>query len=501
MDTDEIIANGIKGSTAKGRGLYSPIPTIILAMTISLLVACGGGSGPPTSESVVARGVITQTGSIWVNGVKYETPDGGSYSDDDSTSTTASYQVGQVVSLRGTRNSDGISGTATEVEYEAEIEGAALGGAINGVTILITSSTNVTLATLTGGALTDGSRYEVSGFWVNDSTIEATFIKDDDDSDGVDEVKGFVEAVPSSISLTVHGVIYTYSGIPVVSVGDFVEIHFDPNTLIASLVELEDDFFDNQRDGQEVEIEGVVNLDTTGCPTGADFKIDLTCIDWDFVDSWEDGLESSADMVSGLRVEAEGHFNAAGLLIAKEIKGRGNRVRISAIASNVDGTGGPGTLDVFGGAIQVTTESGLTEIEDPISDGGGFEIRGIRTGETSMLALRIKSESVGTNDHELRAEVDLNGVDSSSPNIVTVMGISSIVNPNSQLEDEDMIIAPGGGTAEALIDIFLDSIDDDDNVTNGPRDEVEVRIDISVGDGSLGSPYAAVQVEIEREDD
>ena len=79
MDTHEIIANGIKGSTAKGRGLYSLIPTIILVMTVSLLTACGGSSGPPISESVVARGVITQLGSIWVNGVEYETPDGGSY--------------------------------------------------------------------------------------------------------------------------------------------------------------------------------------------------------------------------------------------------------------------------------------------------------------------------------------------------------------------------------------------------------------------------------------
>ncbi len=80
MDTDEIIAKGIKGSTAKGRGLYSLIPTIILVMTVSLLTACGGGSGgSPTSESVAARGVITQLGSIWVNGVEYETPDGGSY--------------------------------------------------------------------------------------------------------------------------------------------------------------------------------------------------------------------------------------------------------------------------------------------------------------------------------------------------------------------------------------------------------------------------------------
>lgn len=476
---------------------------------VSMLIACGGGgNGTSSSESIVARGVITSLGSIWVNGVEYETPNGGSYSQDDNTSTTASYQVGQVVSIRGMRHSDGVSGIATEVDYEAELEGAASGGAINGVTILIASNANVALASLdVNGNLIDNNRYEVSGFWLDNSTIEATFVKDDDDGDSVDEVRGFVEAVPSGTSLTVHGLTYTYTGIPAIAVGDLVEIHFDPDTLIASRVEFEDDFFDGQADGQEVEIEGAVNTDiadlSANCALEADFMIDLTCIDWDFVDSWEDGLTGPVDMVSGLRVEAEGHFNADGLLLAEKIKGRGNQVRITAIVSNVDGTGGPGTLDVFGGAIQVTTQSGLTEIEDTIFNTGGFEIRGIRTGATSVLAVRIKADSVGTNEHELRAEIDENGVDSSSPNIITVMGISSIVDSSTKLEDEDNIIATGGATAEAVIDSFLNSIDDDNivNITNGPRDVIEVRIDTSIGQGTFGSPYTAIQVEIEREDD
>ena len=153
MSTHEIIAKRIKGLAVTG--------------LVSILIACGGGS--PAPESVVAKGVITNLGSIWVNGVEYETPDGGSYSNDDSTSTTASYQVGQVVSLRGRRNADGISGTADEVEYEAEIEGAAdPGNIINGVTII------------TDDILTPGIRYEVSGFWVNDTNLQATFIKVED---------------------------------------------------------------------------------------------------------------------------------------------------------------------------------------------------------------------------------------------------------------------------------------------------------------------------------
>ena len=301
------------------------------------------------------------------------------------------------------------------------------------------------------------------------------------------------------------------SGPTVVDTGDFVEIHFNGTT--ASRVELEDDFND-ENEGHEVEFEGAVNLDLAdlaNCPASADFMIDITCIDWDSVPSsgWMDGLSGPGDMESDLRVEAEGHFNASGLLIAEKIKGRGNRVRIASTASNVNG--GAGTFDLFFGDIQVTTRSGITEFEldtgagvSDISNGDGLEVRGIRTGPASMLAQRIKSESVNTNRHELRAEVDLNGADASI-NSITVMGISSVAVSDTELEIEDSLIAAGSGsTSEADIDWFLKMIDDDNvvNSSNGPRDVVDVRIDTSNGgNGSFASPYLADQIELELEDD
>ena len=479
---------------------YKGLKWLAIYGLVGSLAACGGGGGsaPSTGESIVARGVITQMGSIWVNGVEYETPDGGSYSNDDSTSSTANYEVGQVVSIRGTRNDDGVSGTADEVEYEAELEGAAVGNTINGVTII------------TDQTLTTGIRYEVSGFWVNDSTIEATFIKEDDDGgapgvgDSVDEVKGFVESFTAG-SLTLHGVTYTYSGTPVVAVGDYVEIHFSGTN--ASLVELEDDVFDNLPEGQEIEFEGSVNLNTAGCAADADFRIDSTCIDWDSVTEWSDGLTGSIDMVNGLRVEAEGHF-VGDLLVAEKIKGRGNEVRITSTAGNISGV--DGTFDLLNGDIQVTTESGLTEFDldtgstvGDITSGDGLEVRGIRTGATTFLALRVKSEGVNADRHELRAKIDENGADSSL-NTVTVMGITSEADLNTELKIEDTIIATGSGTTtESQIDSFLDGIDDDNiiSLTNGPRDVVEVRIDTTAGDGSMADPYTARQIEIEIDDD
>jgi hypothetical protein len=329
----KMVVNGFKGLVAVG--------------LVGMLVACGGSGGGSSdsdevsslvSESIVARGVITQLGSIWVLGVEYETPKGRSYSNDDDVSDEAHYEVGQWVRIRGKRHDDGVSGIADEVEYEAEIEGAAdANGDINGVVIVRALNIN---APGIPDPLTNGTRYEVSGIWLDKFTIEATYIKEDDDGDDIDEIKGFVEN-DAPTSFDVHGITFNYSGTPDVNNGDFVEVHFDscvgnvPDvTCTATRVELEDDFNDDA-DGQEAEYEGAVNMTLANCPTGADFMIDMTCIDWSSVSAsgWQDGLTGPADMESGLRVESEGHFNAAGLLIAEKIKGRGNRVRITA---NVD---------------------------------------------------------------------------------------------------------------------------------------------------------------------
>ena len=58
--------------------------------------------------------------------------------------------------------------------------------------------------------------------------MEATFIKLDDDGDGEDEIKGFVENLVGA-EFDVRGITYNgYSGSPVLAEGDFVEVHFDP---------------------------------------------------------------------------------------------------------------------------------------------------------------------------------------------------------------------------------------------------------------------------------
>jgi len=496
---------------------FNPARGLLAAAMATLMVACGGGgsgndatTGP---ESVVTRGVITQLGSIYVNKVKYETPDGGRYSDDDSSSSVAKYKVGQVVSVRGRRNDDGVTGVADEVEYEAEIEGEASGGQINGITVLINEKTNTD--EISGNSLVDNQRYEVSGFWINDNTIEATYIDNDDDAE--DEIKGFVTNKEAS-SFKVRDITFQgYSGSPLLSAGDFVEVHFDsasctppPNVdCTLTRVELEDDFFD-QAEGLEVEIEGAVDLSPEGCPAEAEFKVDGVCIDSTSKPAqWLDGLTELADLVQGARVEAEGHMVGTppnNYLRADKVKGRGNRVRISSVAEDV--VSGPScTFTLIEGNISVTVLDcgnpeafeGDTASNGPLSianlAGEEVEVRGVRTGDRAMMAIRVKAEDLsgGGKRHEIRAEVDLGGADGASSR-VKVMGIVSEVNTTTKLEVDD---TPYSGDFLS----FLNLVDDNDDPVDGSRDVLEVGFDITNGNGSETTPYTAEEIEIEEEDD
>jgi len=476
---------------------------LLATALVAVLVACGGGGGSggddDSVESVVSRGAITQLGSIWVNGCRYVSTSSGHYqNDDDDSASFDDYQVGMVVSVRGSRRNNSNSCVAYEVEYEAEIEGPADNGSIHGIEILFTSRTNSPGIT----SLVNGTHYEVSGIWIDDFTLEATFVKQDDDGD--DEIKGFVSN-DQPASFDVHGITFNWTGTPDVSDGDFVEVHFGsctgtaPNlTCQAIAVELEDDFFSGAN-GTEVEIEGAVDLSTAGCPASADFKIDNVCIDYDTRPAqWLDGLAGPEDMAQGSRVEAEGHMSG-GVLIAEKIKGRGNRVRISSVAENVVAMAG--TFTLVEGNISVITKAGVTQFEDGLTIDNiaaatdGIEVRGVRTGATEILAIRIKQDGLsgGGNRHEVRAEVDLDGADSATGRI-TVMTLVSQGNGGTELEVEDSLFT--GSLTQ-----FLDLIDDNDDPADGSRDVVEVGFDITGGDGSSGSPYTAEEIEIEEEDD
>ncbi|MGB5489293.1 MAG: hypothetical protein WBM76_00560, partial [Woeseiaceae bacterium] len=112
------------------------IKLIILSFILSFAAGCGGSGGggtpvvtPPPPPPVggigrtgIAQGPISTFGSVVVNGVRYETTsaaftvNGLSGSQDD-------LRVGQVITVSGTIDDNGVDGNADEVNFDDNVKG------------------------------------------------------------------------------------------------------------------------------------------------------------------------------------------------------------------------------------------------------------------------------------------------------------------------------------------------------------------------------------------
>jgi hypothetical protein len=272
-----------------------------IACLIAALAGCGGSGGsdapiapnPPSATNQTTVGQITGFGSIYVNGIEFDTV-GASYEVDDAVaSDDDALAVGMVVKVEGSVNADGVTGTALKVEYDDDIEGAVeqLGPATDAGTraFLVMGVTVVADENRTNfesddpnfgfGTIAEGDVVEVSGDYGTDGSLYATYIEEQDADDNEYEAKGVVSAYSSdsdSFVLTLRNGstlnVRLAQGAQIPSVGivegQFVEVEgtiddptADPKVLTAFEVELEDnDRLDDEDD--EIEVKGKLKYDT-----------------------------------------------------------------------------------------------------------------------------------------------------------------------------------------------------------------------------------------------
>ncbi len=289
-----------------------------------VLVSCGGGGGGSTGISGYSKGVITAKGSIFVNGIEFDT-NSASIDVNGSTGTDADLKVGMEVEVKGEIDDNSGTGKAAEIRFADNLEGpiSAISGStltVLGQTITIDAKTHFE-APLTGmGSLNVGDAVEVSGLPNPAGGILATFIEK---KTGLTEyeIKGIVSlwtspngstftltpANGSGLSVTLGTGIGLPSGF---DNGKLVEVKIDaasgitgPHSVTAKKIELENEL--EPEDIGRAEIEGLVaNL------SGNTFTVNGTKVNA--------GTLSLAGLANGVRVDVEGTLTG-GVLMATKI--------------------------------------------------------------------------------------------------------------------------------------------------------------------------------------
>lgn len=345
---------------------------ISAVLAAAALGTCGGGSGggsaaggaPTTTTPIVTTGTITGFGSVYVNGVRYDTSRASVYKDDDR-ATENDLRIGQIVRVRGSVAEDGGSGRADRIDFddnvEAPIDSIDLTNGVMvalGQTVLVSGDTSfdddISPRSLAGLAV--GDLVEVSGFVDSTGRILATRIERDDDG-GPYEVTGKVAELDTvARRFTIGGLRVGYSaamledfpsGAP--STGDTVEVKGTQvtadGTLLATKVELEFDSRgrsrDNSDDDHDIEIEGLI----TRFVDATDFDVAGRPVRTTSTTRYEDGVVG--DLATDVKVEVEGQYDAQGVLIAEKVDfKRDNAVRLEGPVTAIDASGAVSVLRI-----------------------------------------------------------------------------------------------------------------------------------------------------------
>jgi hypothetical protein len=408
----------------------------LIACLAALVVGCGGGGGAGGGtlagvgiggSGITSFGAVTAIGSITVNGVKFDTQ-GAAVTIDDATGQENDLKVGLVVSVSGTLNNDRVTGKATRVGVDNELNGTVdaaptitPGGgtfAVFGQTVVVDG--NTVFGNATGLAdLSAGTALEVSGFPDSSGQVRATRVEKKDAPAASSKSKGIASNVNTSArTFTLGTLSVNYAGaqqinFPAGGLSNGLSVVVRSNSqpsggvFTASSVEVRAGGF-GQASG-EGQIEGIMN-GLAGSAPNFSFSVDGQNVAVNGGTAYETG--SSANLANNARVEVEGQI-AGGVLVATKVKFKESNsdVRITAQVSAKSTTSA--TLTVFGvPGVSVKTDSS-TIFQDGSSQrlrifgfadvqvNDWLEIEAAKDGANSVVATKVVRVDAPSNNRAI----------------------------------------------------------------------------------------------------
>jgi len=436
-----------------------------LAILILLLIACGGSgggsssspatpidTGPPdtgVSAPGVAYGPISRFGSIFVNGVEFST-NGASFSRSGGGASESDFRVGDMVSIQGTLNSNGRTGTASSVSYRENVFGGITRVWKNG-------SMEVLGQTVIGNSFTDlqgifeleelplGSIIEVSGISDGMGSILAAHIinRDDQGPAAGSSVFGILQNLNlSAQTFTLGNLTVNYSGANLLDIpggelsnGLAVQVSSSQtvsgNVLNADVVQGTSVINGNEND--RAEVTGIIS----GVDGSDNFYVDIQLVQ--VLDTTELVNGTSSNILNGEPVEVEGILDNNGVLIAEKVLFLpSSEMAVSANANAIDQQNS--TITVLGTTAIIDNYTILRDdtgadtspfgLED-INIGDGIELVGYVDSSDNLIAALIERG-------DPYSDVVIRGTASSADaanDMVIVLGTTIFVTVDTKYED------------------------------------------------------------------
>ncbi len=406
-----------------------------------------GGTGAP-AESGKATGSITGFGSIFVNGIEFDTSSS-SIIIDGNVGSEADLKLGMVVNITGDFDTGSGTGTAMTVEFDDGIQGPVAAITANmdltekqltilGVTISVEKGI-VVFGGVSFDTLAVGDLLEISGFFDADGVLHATRVEK---KSGIEvELKGTIDSVDSGAMTFVLGsnsVDYSSADVSALPgatplVGQLVEVRGDliGSVITATQVEPEDDFYGENEDS--VSVEGLITeLNVAGVNT---FRISGRLVDVSTATFVPGNLQSA--LANNIKVKVQGPL-VSGVIQATRTESRQTTLMLKAPVQSVAGE--IITLSIANGQSVAIVVDQQTRFDDARSDstltlggisaGDYLEVTLIDTGSDYLAAEVTRDEP----DHEvIKGPVD-SFVSGSS---ITLLGVTFSFDNDTEFEDRN----------------------------------------------------------------
>ena len=479
----------------------------------------GGGSGGSgdtgdtsagISGSGKAIGVITQFGSIFVNGVEYDTSEaviivnGVVATEDD-------LGVGMVVFIQGTVNEDGVTGVAEVVIVDDNLKGpiSAITSATDEsgsvrdarqITVLgidvVVERTGTVFEDTTFESLSQGDLVEVYGFAESGNNIRATRVELKEFIAGVTKVELYGEVASLDTSAetfllgdyTINYASAEFDDIDPSNFADGILVEVKgtlatADALIIDATKIEPTGID----AGEAEDNGDVEVDTT-LGDDDEFRTEGTIESYDatnqtFIINGTSLDASSAALVpgnlvleDGLIVQVEGTFSGD-VLVAEKIKSRRGRIEIEAPVSALDPETQTVSLNLGVGLLDVLVTAQTLMDDDSDSRDERFNFEDLQIGdyleveafdnEGTLTATRLDREDEDEDEIKLQAPVE----DFVAEESITLLGLQFGIDGDTEYESIGGSEVPAEAFFAQLSAGFLVKLEDEDPL-DGIADEL-----------------------------
>jgi len=370
---------------------------ILLATLIATVaVACGGGSGMSQSSGMtplIATGTITGFGSIYVNGIHFQTASA-TIRKNGMTVDQSQLAVGEVARIKGSKDDADDTGVADEVDVDEAVIGAidkidTTGGTVTVLAQIVkinagtSFSKDIQPADITG--LTTGDFIHVSGMTDSSGDIVATRIEKGSASSPLQVVGTVAGLNAGSHTFMINALTVDYSsanltgfasGAP--SNGDVVEAQgttYDMTTQKLTATHVQREMTDQEEagDDRDMEREGLI----TRFASATDFDVGGKPVTTTSSTEYRNG--TAADLALNVKVEVEGMLNSSNVLVATVVSfERNGDIELQGPAANVNATAG--TLTILG--VQVTVSSTTRSEDDSSSAMAMFNLSNVTAGDT-----------------------------------------------------------------------------------------------------------------------